>query len=548
MVETAAGSLELAREAFRRLAWAEAHAHFQAASRDVALCAEDLERMAVAADMLGEDSEFIDLAVRAHHAYLAEAKTEQAVRAAFWLGLFALTVAGDAAQSAGWLARGWRLLEDDPRDCVEHGYLMNLAALRCLSVEGDPVSGLSTFQQAASIARRFRDPQLIVFARMGEGHCLLALGRTNDGLALLDECMAAVVAGDLSPLAVGIVYCSVLSACQDVFDLRRAREWTAAFTRWCESQPDLVSFRGQCLVHRAELMQLQGEWPDAMQQAVLACERLSSPGSRPWAGAAYYQQAELYRLRGQFIEAESAYRSAGEWGFSLQPGLALLWLAEGRTASAVAAICRSLAETRGWAPRTKILPAHIEIMLASGDLKAARASANELSQSALQVSSPLLTAIAAHASGDVTLTEGDAAAALLVLRDAWRAFYMLEAPYEAARVRVSIAVACRELGDKNSADLELDAARQIFQRLGARPDLDRLAALEPGHSEAPGGLTDREVEVLRLIAAGKSNREIASELFLSGHTVRRHVQNIFAKLAVSSRAAATAFAFQHNIV
>jgi ATP/maltotriose-dependent transcriptional regulator MalT len=547
MVETTAGSLELAREAFRRLAWAKAHAHFQAASREVALCAEDLERMAVAADMLGKDSEFIDLAVRAHHAYLAEVKTEQAVRAAYWLGLFALTVEGDAAQSAGWLARGWRLLEDDPHDCVEHGYLMNLAALRCLSVEGDPASGLSTFQQAVAIARRFRDPQLTVFARMGEGHCLLALGRTNESMALFDECMAAVLAGDLSPLAVGIVYCAVLSACQDVFDLRRAREWTAAFTRWCESQPDLVSFRGQCLVHRAELMQLQGDWPDAMQQALRACERLSSR-SRAWAGAAYYQQAELHRLRGQFVEAENAYRSAGDWGFSVQPGLALLWLAESRTDSAVAAICRSLAETRGGAPRTKILPAHIQIMLASGDLKTARASANELSQSALQLRSPLLNAMAAHASGDVTLAEGDAAAALPALRDAWRAYYLLEAPYEAARVRVSIAVACRELGDKDSADLELDAARQIFQRLGARPDLDNVVSLAHGNSLGPGGLTEREVEVLRLVAGGMSNREIAAELVVSGHTVRRHLQNIFSKLGVSSRAAATAFAFQHNIV
>jgi ATP/maltotriose-dependent transcriptional regulator MalT len=302
------------------------------------------------------------------------------------------------------------------------------------------------------------------------------------------------------------------------------------------------------MVHRAELLQFHGEWPNAMEEAKRACERLSQPRSRPWAGAAFYQQGEICRLRGDFDRADEAYRLANEWGRSPQPGLALVRLAQGRTDAAMAAVTRELKETHDHGARARLLPAHVEILLAAGEVEAAQASAAELGAIAEGLAVPLLDAVSAQTRGAVALAKGEAVEALALLREAWKAWYEFEAPYEAARVRVLIAQACRGIGDFDTADLELDAARQVFRRLGAGPDLARLPVLGEGTNAHPGGLTDREVEILRLVAAGKSNHAIAVDLVVSDHTVRRHLQNIFAKLGVSSRSGATAFAFQHDLV
>ena len=544
---TASASLDQGRAAFERQAWANAYQHLADADREATLEPEDLERLAIAAHLVGRDAESTDAWTRAHHAFLRRGAAPEAARCAFWIG-FTLLIQGETAQSGGWLARGQRLLDGGRHDCVERGYLLMLQGLGRMWA-GDNTTLHATFDEAARIGERFRDPQLMAFGRIGVGEALIRSGQTAAGVALFDEVMVAVTTGEVSAIGVGIIYCAVIGECQEIFDLRRAKEWTKALGQWCASHPDLVPYRGQCLVHRAEIMQLQGAWPDAMREARQACERLSQTIGRPWVGGALYLQAELHRLRGEFARAEEVYREASQSGRESQPGLAQLRLAQGKTEAAAAAIRRVMDEAGDQATRSKLLAAYVEIMLAANDVPAARAGADELAGIAAQLEAPLLRAMAAHAMGAALLAAGDGRAALSALRGAWAAWQGIEAPYEAARVRVLIGLACRALGDDDTAEMELDTARWVFRQLGAAPDVARVEALSrAGAARTPGGLTAREVEVLRLVAAGKTNRVIAKALVISDHTVRRHLQNIFNKIGVSSRAGATAFAFQRDLV
>jgi DNA-binding CsgD family transcriptional regulator len=531
--------VELGRAAFERRSWREAYELL--AAQDT-LGADDLERLAVAAHLVGEDGASDAAWTAAHQAHLAGGDPDRAARCAFWLA-FTLLLRGETAHSSGWLARAERLVEDAGPTCAARGFLLVPAFLHALE-GGEGTRALEMAEEIVVIARRCGDRDLLALGLLGSGQSSLVLGRIAGGLKLLDEAMVSVTTGEVGPIPAGIVYCAVIEACVDVFDLRRATEWTASLHEWCSAEPDLVPFRGQCLVHRSQLLQAHGEWAEAIVEAERAGERLADP-LHPALGLAHYQQGELHRLRGELDEAAAAYRAAAELGRDPSPGVALLRLAAGDVDAAVTAIRRMLTENPHPPVRLPVLAAAVEIHLAAGDVADARAASDELTTFAEVIDTPLLHAIAEASAGAVLLAEGDADGALVSLRRAGAAWRALGMPYDVARARVGIARACLAVGDHDAAALELDAARTTFERLGARPDLERLANT-PDRPASP--LTDRELEVLRLVATGRTNREIAAELVISEHTVARHLQNMFVKLGVSSRAAATAWAYEHDVV
>ena len=538
--------LQEARASLERGSWGSAFDHLSAADRRAGLDPGDLERLATAAYMTGRDADAAEAWLRAHDGHLRLGDTARAARCAFWQAT-CLLFRGETSPAMGWVARGRRLLEDGEGESVELGWLLALTALPMV-FEGDAGSALPHLTDAIEIAQRLGDADLAVLARLGLGVAMKLEKRTNEAVALLDEIMVSVPSEPISPVMVGIAYCQAIDICQQLFELHRAREWTDALSRWCDSQPDLVPYRGNCLVHRCEIFQVGGAWRDALDAAERACEWLSGPTYWDSLGSAFYQLGEIRRLRGEVATAEEAYRNASQAGRDPQPGMALLLLAEGPPAVAAAAIRRALGEARHTISRSKLLPAHVEIMIAIRDLDAARASVAELRRIADDLGAPYLGGLATQAAGAVLLAEGNAQKALPQLREAHASWRDLDAPYLAARVREMIGLACRALDDHASADLEFEAVRLVYQDLGAAPDLARLNRLTAGPPPGACGLTPREVEVLVLVASGMSNRAIAGHLVISEKTVARHISNIFTKLGLASRAEATAYAYQHGLV
>ena len=536
--------LERGRAAFDRNAWAESYRLLQTAERDAPLEPDDLERLATAADLMGRDEESEAYRTRAHQIYLDRGDSEGAARAAFVLGV-GLSHRGARAPASGWFTRAERILENAHLDSVLRGYLLIPAAIQRIS-QGDNAGAHAVFSQAAEHALRFNDRDLASISCHGRGRALIRLGHIAEGVALLDEAMAAVVAGDVTPLTAGDVYCSVLEGCQEILDVSRAYEWTASLARWCSTQPDLVRYRGECLLYRAEVMQWRGNWMQAARDARDACEL---PLSRSASGAAFYRIGEIHRMRGEFGAAETAYTGTKERGRTPQPGLSLLRLGQGQIDAAAASIRAVLVDTPLRAARTRLLPAVVEILLATGDVEGAREAAAELSEIARAVGTPFLSAASAHATGAVLIAVGDIAEASASLRHACEIWRELGMPYEEAQSCRLLAAVCERRGDFEGHRLEEDAARKLLEQLSAQSCLAQTE--EEGKralDQSGGSLSERELQVLRLLAAGKTNRAIADELFISEKTVARHVSNIFNKVGVASRSGATAWAFQHNLM
>ncbi len=538
------------RDGYERRSWRVAAESLVAADARGALGSADLERLAVAAYMAGRGDASVDAMARAFERHVAEGAAARATRCAFWLGNW-WSERGERAHASGWFARAARAVSDAPPECAERGLLLVPDALRAAGA-GDFAGGYACFEEAARIGERAGDDDLVTLARQGQGRALLYLGETAKGVAHLDEAMIMVTRSRVSPMIVGIVYCSVLDACSQIGDVARAREWTAALAAWCDTQPDLVPFRGPCMVHRAEVFRLAGSWREALDESERACGWLVGPPRRPGAGAAMAQRGDLMRLHGRFEEAEAAYQLAAESGWSPQPGWALLHLAQGRVDAARRALDHDLEAAGDPVRRALLLAPVVEATLASGDVAAAQLAADEFVRLADRLGDPVRRAFAAHASGAVALARGDAATALAASRSAALVLGAHELPFEAALARVLEARALSAGGDPAAAAVALRSARREFERLGAAPaaaEVDALAVAlgTPRENAAEAhGLTPREAQVLRVVATGASNKDVAACLAISERTVERHLSNVFAKLGFRSRTEAVAFAYRHS--
>ena len=524
-------------EHFDARRWTAASEALARADRESRLTAPDFERYGLVSTLLGQDEAGAELWARANRMYVDSGQPAAAARCAFWLGLSHLD-RGEMALGGGWLARAARHVEE-AGECPERWYLRVPEGLQILG--SDPATCSAIFGEVLEAGAGLGDVDLAAFGRIGVGQALVRLGRPDEATPLLDDVMVSVVTGELSPLVSGIVYCAVIDACHEMFDIARAQQWTAALTAWCEAQPDLVPFRGRCLIYRAEMMQMHGDWGEAIAEATRASDTL---GRHPAVGDAFYTQGELQRLRGNLDGADRAFRLAEEHGRPPEPGLALLRYAQGRIPAAATAIRHALNEATLPAERARLLPAAVEILLAAGEVEDARDAAGEIESIASSFHSPLLFAVTERCHGLVALANDDARVALDHLRRSLAFWQSMEVPYETARTREALADAATATGDDETARIHLEAARAMYTTLGAVADLRRLEGVQPGAGE----LTPRELEILRLLATGMTNRAIADTLIISEKTAANHVSNILAKLGLSSRAAATAYAYEHGLV
>jgi len=505
-----------------------------------ALGAAELQQLATATYMLGRYQESVDAWDRAHSLLLDQGDAAGACRCLFWL---MLAIGEDdvsgTSRIGGQLARVQRLVEEFSLGELEQSYLL------CYDCIGKFVSGrfeecVDTWARIAETGRAHADNDIWAFGAQGHGRTLIRMGLVREGAAVLDELFVSVGSGALSPMMAGWVYCSCLEACHEGFDLPRAIEWTRSATGWANEQGDLETYTGVCLLYRSRIRRMQGSWDDALQDIDRACVKLSKERIHFELGDAHYQRGEVLRLRGNHAGAAESYRVASHHGHDPQPGLALLRLAQGKNLAAGSALRRALGETSDRCRRAELLPARAEVALAEGDVGAAEVACAELEELAESYASRLLRAEGLVLRGRILLAEGDPRTALEPLRTAARLWHDLEAPLAAARTRVHVAAACAALGDADGAEMERAAAREVFEAMGARDDLAALGAVGQGRTP----LSEREIEVVRKVAAGLSNRAVATQMQISEKTVASHLSHIFTKLNVPNRAAVTAYYYE----
>jgi DNA-binding CsgD family transcriptional regulator len=532
--------LERAHDAVARRSWAEAYSiYHELGSSDLAPA--EWESFADAAWWMGHQDGSTAARQKAYTGFAEAGDDRSAGRVAGRLSIEHF-LREEPAVGAGWLARAQRHAQALP-DCVELGFLAMLqGAIAFYGRDFD--AALPLLEHGREIGERFGDRDLLGMTIHLQGLILIASGRTGEGVTMLDEAMTSVVAGELSDYFTGAIYCNVIDACLGIADVRRAAEWSEAAQRWVASIPPESPYPGLCRINRATVASLRGDWSEAEAEAMRAAEELSYNPSL--VAEALYQAGDIRRRLGDLAGAEEAFERAAELGKDPQPGLALLRLAQGKVDAALAAL-RVAGDPGNPLARARRLWALVDAALAAGDTETARSAAAELDGMAEGADALVFDASASTVRGSILLAEGDGSGALPILRHACRVWQDLRLPYEGARARILCGLALRSVGDEDDARLELRGALAAFERLGATMDAVRASDLLAEPKTLPRGLTAREAEVLRLVAAGKTNRDIAVELVISEHTVARHLQNMFVKLGVSSRSAATAFAFEHDL-
>ena len=511
------------------------------ADADTGLDAEGLLLLGRAAQLIGADERAAAAFARAYQSFLDDGDVPAAARSAMFNALV-LENATEPVRSQAWAARAQRLVEEHGLGGGEAGWVLSYRAHQELAT-GHVGEALVTAREGERLALAAHDADSLVLCRLTIGFGLIFEGRRTEAIAVFDEIMLAVSSDETSPAVVGLCYCFSVAACMALRDVVRARAWTVTLDRWCTARPDLVAYRGTCLVHRAQMSTLGGNWTGALAAAADAEGLLVGTG----AGQAAYQLGELHRLMGSDVDAEDAYRRANALGFQPEPGLSRLRVAQGRPEVAARTLRRLCTEPRPPADRAELLAALVDAELDLCEVGGARRSAGELRNAAEDLASPLLLGLADQAEGAVLLAEDRPADALDALRRSQQRWTELDLPHPCAQVRVLAGRCLQAMGDEESAALEFEAARECFARLGAAPDLARVPTVN-GAGPRPGPLTDREVEVVRLVAAGHTNRAIAGRLCLSEKTVARHLANVYAKLDIPSRAAATAYAYDHGLV
>lgn len=533
-----------ARDAFERREWVAAYRALTDLHADD-LRADDFTALAITAYLLGRHNDCVQALQRAFQANLEVGNEVAAARSALWLALV-LSLGGEPAVGGGWAARANRILDGVDTDVAERGYAMIHEAFHCVFT-GDFPGALERASVIVEYGERFGEPDLLAQGLNMQGRLLTHAGQVQEGLRLMDEALVGVVAGEVSPILSGIIYCTAIEACALVCDYGRMTEWTRALTSWCDAQPGLVAFTGQCAVHRGQLMKFRGAFHHAIEELERAAERYALAGGAPAVGLAHEERGDVLQILGLLEEAERAYEDAVAHGSRVQPGRSLLRLTRGDPRSAAAAIRTVLDEVGDPVERNRLIPAAVDIFVAAGEVDEAMRLAEELEQIAEAFGCVALRAAAGRASGVVAVACGDPSAAVAAVRPAIERWAELGSPYEVARCRHVLGIALRALGDEHSAVSELSSARDTFAELGATP-AEHDVARELAPHDVPGGLSPRELEVLRLVAAGMSNAQIAAELVVADKTVARHLSNIFTKLDVGSRTAAAAFAYEHDLV
>ena len=539
--------------------WAEAHQVFSAAIAEHE-APEALEGLAVAAWWLDQADVVFDSRERAYRLFTERGDRSGAARVAVWLAWDCWAFRGETAVANGWLQRARRLLEGQPES-------MELAWLECregalaLFEDGNPDRAYAHGTSAIRVARSLGDTDLELLGRSVQGLALVASGAVAEGMRLLDEVNAAVVAGEMKDLvAIGLACCYMIASCERVRDYDRALQWCARLKEFC-TKWGLRPLFAVCRTQYASLCMWRGTWMEAEQELVAASDELAA--CRPaMQSEGLVRLAELRRRQGRLVEAAALFEQAEPHALALL-GRAELAFDRGDMRAATDLGSRYLRRValHNRTDRVAGLDLVVRASAAAGDLDAARTALAELAAIANLIATPPLKAAHALAAGLVALTAEDPDAARPLLEDAVDLYVQSGAPFESARARLLLARALAATGDTNSAVSEVKRAIDQLVELKADLDLSRaralLAEISPSTpAPAPGrggandtaGLTSREMEVLRLVAGGMSNQLIGERLFVSEHTVHRHLANIFAKLSVSSRAAAVAQAARRGLL